>query len=95
MTLLGDLFSSEKSTGKKNIYHISADCGEFGPGGAMPADPPHGCRGSGPLHNGSGWRMADTCPEAKINTIIIIITASLFAAPQNKCVTTVFCADYY
>lgn len=42
MTLLGDLFSSEKSTGKKNIYHISADCGEFGPGGAVPADP-HGC----------------------------------------------------
>lgn len=50
----------------------------------MLADPREG-RGSNPLPE---WDA--TCPGAKINTIIMIITVSLFAALQNECVTTVF-----
>lgn len=64
--------------------HFSRFFCEFGPGGTVPADPHGGC-GSGPLHNGAGWRMDDICPEAKINTVIIIITVSLFAALKNEC----------
>lgn len=60
----------------------------------MLADP-HGGHGSGPLHNGTGWRMDDICQEAKINTIIIIITVSLFASPKNECHNKFFCTGYY
>lgn len=49
----------------------------------MPADP-QGGRGSNSLPE---WDA--TCPGAKINTVIIIITVSLFAALQNECVITV------
>ena len=89
MVLTEDLFNSEKSTGKKINCCISAYCCKFEPCGTVLADSHVGC-GSGLLHNGTGWRMDDICPEAKINTIIIIIIVSLFAALMNECHNWIF-----
>lgn len=46
MFLTGDLFSSEKSIGKKIRLPFSADCQKFGPSGTVSADPAGG-HGSG------------------------------------------------
>lgn len=84
MFLTGDLFSSEKSIGKKMKTAIFSRLSQIWAKWKC-VSWSFWRSWLRPFHNGARWRMDDICPESKINTIIIIITVSLFAAPKNEC----------